>query len=103
MPLVRALPAVELGQFDSFALDLVDGTDMDAVGGALVYIDDVCEGHEDAGSLGQESLSTRFGFIKAPRSTVVQPGPVHGGITDDPRAELNRLLKVLVELPDGDE
>jgi hypothetical protein len=27
---------------------------------------------------------------------VVQPGPVHGGLTDDPAAELARLLEVLV-------
>jgi hypothetical protein len=39
---------------------------------------------------------TRFGFLRAPRSTVVQPGPVHGGLTDDPAAELQRLLDILV-------
>ena len=38
----------------------------------------------------------RFGFLRAPRSTVVQPGPVHGGLTDDPAAELQRLLEALV-------
>jgi len=32
----------------------------------------------------------------APRSTVVQPGPVHGGLTSDPAAELERLLAHLV-------
>ena len=41
-------------------------------------------------------MGTRFGFLKAPRSTVVQPGPVHGGITDDPAAELDHLLDRLV-------
>lgn len=39
-----------------------------------------------------ETLGTRFGLLKAPRSTVVQPGPVHGGTTADPAAELQRLL-----------
>ena len=39
-----------------------------------------------------DTLGTRFGLLKAPRSTVVQPGPVHGGTTDDPAAELRRLL-----------
>ena len=38
----------------------------------------------------------RFGFLKAPRSTVVQPGPVHGGLTADPAGELERLLDRLV-------
>ncbi len=41
-------------------------------------------------------MGTRFGFVKAPRSTVVQPGPVHGGTTTDPAAELEHLLDRLV-------
>jgi len=41
-------------------------------------------------------MGTRFGFVKAPRSTVVQPGPVHGGRTDDPARELDHLLDRLV-------
>lgn len=35
-------------------------------------------------------------WLAAPRSTVVQPGPVHGGLTSDPAAELQRLLIRLV-------
>jgi len=27
---------------------------------------------------------------------MVQPGPVHGGLTDDPAAELDRLFATLV-------
>ena len=38
----------------------------------------------------------RFGFLKAPRSTVVQPGPVHGGLTADPATTLPALLGRLV-------
>lgn len=75
---------------------LAPGIDVTAVTGALVFVDDVCDGDASAGSVGQEPLGTRFGFLKAPRSTVVQPGPVHGGITSDPLAELDRLLDVLV-------
>jgi hypothetical protein len=35
----------------------------------------------------------------APRSTVVQPGPVHTGLTSDPDAEAERLLRSLVRRP----
>ncbi|MET3963616.1 hypothetical protein ABIE44_003550 [Marmoricola sp. OAE513] len=73
--------------------------DVTAVSDALCFIDDVCAGDEDAGSVGRQSLSSRFGFLKAPRSTVVQPGPVHGGLTADPSEELVRLLEALVEPP----
>ena len=41
-------------------------------------------------------MTQRFGFLKAPRSTVLQPGPVHGGVTADPARQLERLLEQLV-------
>ena len=56
----------------------------------------VCAGHPTAGAPGAEPLSQRFGFLKAPRSTVLQPGPVHGGVTTDPGRQLERLLEQLV-------
>ena len=33
-------------------------------------------------------LATRFGMLTAPRSTVVQPSPVHAGVTDNPERTL---------------
>lgn len=39
-----------------------------------------------------DTQSSRFGLLKAPKSTVLQPGPVHGGVTEDAAAELQRLL-----------
>ncbi len=41
-------------------------------------------------------LGPRFGWLAAPRSTVLRPGPCHGGLTIDPAAELARLVEVLV-------
>jgi hypothetical protein len=43
-----------------------------------------------------QDIGSRFRWLTAPRSTVVQPGPVHTGLTLDPAAELERLLTVLV-------
>ncbi len=70
--------------------------DTDAVCSALRAIEAVCRGDEMAGAAGRAPMGTRFGFVKAPRSTVVQPGPVHGGTTDDPARELDHLLDRLV-------
>lgn len=51
--------------------------------------------------LGRETGSgQRFRWLTAPRSTVVQPGPIHTGMTSDPAAELDRLFATLV-LPVG--
>jgi hypothetical protein len=70
--------------------------DLTAVRHALAFVEGVCRGDAALGDPARGDLGTRFGFLKAPRSTVVQPGPVHGGLTDDPAAELQRLLGVLV-------
>ena len=57
---------------------------------------DICAASPDAGAAGREALGSRFRWLTAPRSTVVQPGPVHTGLTDDPDAEADRLLRLLV-------
>jgi len=75
---------------------LAPSLDVAGVRSALRAVQAVCGGDESAGKAGRAPMGTRFGFLKAPRSTVVQPGPVHGGSTDDPRAELEHLLDGLV-------
>ena len=55
---------------------------------------------EPVGSNRENSgLVTRFGMLTAPRSTVVQPSPVHTGLTADPEATLDQLLRLLVLPP----
>lgn len=60
----------------------------------------VCEGGPEAGAVGLLPPVQRFGWLVAPRSTVVQPSPVHTGLTDDPRAALDYLLRVMVSPPE---
>jgi hypothetical protein len=64
---------------------------------------DVCERVPGAGSAGQQDIGRRFRWLTAPRSTVVQPGPVHTGLTEDPAAELDRLLAIFVQPVVGDD
>jgi hypothetical protein len=70
--------------------------DAAAIERALQAAADVCAASPDAGAAGREALGSRFRWLTAPRSTVVQPGPTHSGLTDDPAAELERLLDTLV-------
>jgi hypothetical protein len=70
--------------------------DVDQVCEALAFVDGVCAGDPRGGEAAHQPIGTRFGFLKAPRSTVVQPGPVHGGVTDDPARQLEHLLERLV-------
>lgn len=62
----------------------------------LDYAAAVCAGDPGAGEAARAPLGQRFGFLKAPRSTVLQPGPVHGGLTTDPARQLEHLLERLV-------
>ena len=64
---------------------------------ALETICQVCRGVTGGGLPTLGGLGRRFGWLSAPRSTVVQPGPVHGGLTQDPAAELAELLRRLVD------
>ncbi|WP_219416108.1 DUF3037 domain-containing protein [Pseudonocardia nigra] len=49
-----------------------------------------------AGPAGEEDRGRRFRRLTAPRSTVVQAGPVHTGLTADPTKDLEHLLRTLV-------
>ena len=67
--------------------------DPQAIEAALRAAAETCAGEGPAAG---EQIGKRFRWLVAPRSTVVQPGPVHTGLTDDPERELDRLLDVLV-------
>ncbi|WP_345272128.1 DUF3037 domain-containing protein [Nocardioides nanhaiensis] len=74
--------------------------DLDRLCEGLRFVEQVCTGDvASAGAPAGGPVSRRFGFLKAPRSTIVQPGPVHGGLTHDPARELQRLLAHLVTTP----
>lgn len=63
---------------------------------ALRAYADVCAASPNAGKAGGEKIGSRFRWLTAPRSTVIQPGPVHTGMTTDPDADADRLLQALV-------
>ena len=72
--------------------------DVEAVRSVLDGVRAVCRGEAPAGAAAAPSPRARFGWLTAPRSTVVQPGAVHGGLTADPARTLADLLARLVAL-----
>ncbi|WP_202918291.1 DUF3037 domain-containing protein [Streptomyces cavernae] len=70
--------------------------DIEGVQAALRAVEGVCAGGTRAGQAAHDDAGRRFRWLIAPRSTVVQPGPVHTGLTADPAAEVERLLDLLV-------
>ncbi len=73
--------------------------DLDGVRSHLEGVRALCAGLESAGENGRRSAGERFRWIAAPRSTVVQPSPVHTGITESPADELNGLFDRMVPCP----
>ncbi|WP_047864854.1 DUF3037 domain-containing protein [Rubrobacter aplysinae] len=73
--------------------------DAAAVDEHLEAVRRVCAGGEPAGTLGSLPRRERFGRVVAPRSTVIQPSPVHTGLCEDPDEELERLMREMVYRP----
>lgn len=76
--------------------------DVDALRVHLDSVAALCEGDPSAGDSARRSPGERFRWLVAPRSTVVQPSPVHTGITEDPAAELDDLVRRMVRAPSAD-
>ncbi|MFI8092737.1 DUF3037 domain-containing protein [Streptomyces sp. NPDC086080] len=70
--------------------------DLPGVRAALRAVEGVCAGGDAAGQAAGDDAGRRFRWLIAPRSTMVQPGPVHTGLTTDPAVETERLLDLLV-------
>jgi hypothetical protein len=85
-------------RLDEGLLDaLAPGCDPAAIRSALQAIERVASGDQAGGPIAALPQSERFHWLVAPASTIVQPGPVHTGITSDPAAELDHLFRRLVE------
>ena len=70
--------------------------DLEALRTNLAVIPVVCRGGPEAGPIGRLPPRGRFRWLVAPRSTIVQPSPVHTGRTGDPAACLDRLMARVV-------
>ena len=117
---LRAVPRIERGEFVNVgvilycqALDylhaavvvdavrlraLAEEVDLDAVQTSADAVVDACR-RRDGNARENTGLAYTFGQLTAPRSTVVQPSPVHAGVTVDPATTLSALLGKLVAPP----
>jgi hypothetical protein len=75
---------------------LAPDADIQAISAHLDAIERVARGDPAGGPIARASIAERFHWLVAPASTIIQPSPVHTGLTDDPATELGRLLADLV-------
>jgi hypothetical protein len=73
------------------------GVDTDAIRGQLELVERIADGRIETPPFATMSQSERFHWLTTPRSTLVQPGPIHAGTTDDPAATFEHLHAVLVD------
>ncbi|RPJ33833.1 MAG: DUF3037 domain-containing protein [Planctomycetaceae bacterium] len=119
--IVRVVPSVERGEFvnagvilfcrtrrflrarihldEARLLALSPDIDLESVRHQLECIPLVCEGGKAAGPIGLLSQAERFHWLTAPRSTIIQPSPVHSGLTADPASALDHLESSMVLPP----
>lgn len=71
--------------------------DVVAISDALAAAKAVAQGSRDAGEAGLADPGRRFRWLTAPRSVVIQPGPVHTGVTEDPQAELDWIAEGMLD------
>lgn len=80
-------------------LALAPRADAEAILRYLRALEAIAAGDPAGGRIAMLPPSERFGLLTAPASTIVQPGPVHGGCGDDPAAALDALFERLVAPP----
>jgi hypothetical protein len=78
---------------------LAPEVDMALVLGHLEALARICAGGPEAGPIGQLPQKERWHWLVAPRSTILQPSPVHSGLCEDPAAALEHLMDRMVRPP----
>jgi hypothetical protein len=87
-------------EVDDVVIVALDPTiDLFAMHEQLAVIPAVCRGGAEAGPIGALPARARFRWLVSPRSTIIQPSPVHTGRTSDPAACLEKLMDRLVRRP----
>jgi hypothetical protein len=110
--LVRAVPRPERGEFMNVGAIVycaslrflrcstaIDGDRLRALDPALdleVLADalrSMCQACDGSGPMAQSTIGQRFRWLTAPRSTILQTSPAHTGLTEDPAAALDHLMR----------
>ena len=116
--IIRVMPRVERGEFMNVGVIVYcakkrflkiqfelnkerliafsDKIDLSEVEERLKAFELVCTGSKEGGPIGQLPLASRFRWLIASRSTVVQTSPVHPGLCGNAEEMLSRLFQQMV-------
>ena len=74
----------------------VEGADIELLSRYLKSCEAICAGEASAGPIALAPPSERFHWLTAPRSDVIQSGPVHEGLCENPATALEELFASLI-------
>lgn len=89
---LKMMFSIDKDRLKAFSKDL----DIDELEENLLSFQRICNGGKDAGPIGQLDAPSRFRWLTATRSTVVQTSKVHPGFCIDGEDTLSRLYGQLV-------
>ena len=72
------------------------GTDLQEVQKNLEAMDNICKGISGSGPIGKLDIASRFRWLTATRSTVIQTSKVHPGFCINPSEVILKLYKQLI-------
>jgi len=86
-----------LHQLDHLRLNAIcPGSDCSEVEAHLRSFEAVCKGKRNGGPIATLDLPSRFRWLTATRSTIIQTSKVHPGLTADPASMLQKLQEQFV-------
>lgn len=113
--IIRVLPSVEREEFinagvilycknkrylgieifldEALLISLCSKSDINLINNYLNGIVSVANGSNKKSSIAQQDMASRFRWLTATRSTILQTSKIHTGLTDNPKATLERLFK----------
>lgn len=84
--------AVDEQKIKAFCKDI----DIDAIQQYLKAWDKVCEGKSGSGPIGEMDIASRFRWLAASRSTIIQSSKTHPGLCHQPDKILDELFELYV-------
>lgn len=77
-------------------LALFPEVDLEEVESHLLSFQKICLGTPDSGLIGSQDLASRFRWLTARRSTIIQASEIHPGYCQQPIAALNKIFEEMV-------
>lgn len=115
---IRIVPRVERGEFlnvgvvlycaqqkflgcryhldEARVVNFAPGIDIDMVKQGLAAFENICSGNPGSGPIGQLDIASRFRWLTAKRSTMIQTSGVHPGFCYGGEDYLEKLLREFV-------